>query len=79
MKIDWIRKLTSRKFWVSLAGLAAGIIIYCGGSEDGAKQTEGLIMAAASVVGYTLGEGLTDAAGVTVKNFEKKEDEDNES
>jgi len=76
MKIDWKRKLTSRKFWISVAGLVAGLIIYFGGTEEGAKQTEGIIMSAAAVIGYTLGEGLTDAAGTTAAALKSKEDDE---
>ncbi len=31
MEIDWKRKLTSRKFWVALAGFVAGLIVAYGG------------------------------------------------
>lgn len=63
MKIDWISKLTSRKFWVAVAGLVSGLIIFFGGAEATATQVTALIMSAASVVAYILGEGLIDAAG----------------
>lgn len=62
MKIDWKRKLTSRKLWVAIAGLIAGLVIAFGGNSDTAETVSGTIMAAASVVGYIVGEGLTDAA-----------------
>ena len=62
MKIDWTRKLTSRKLWVAVAGLVAGLVMAFGGSSDTAETVSGSIMAAASVVGYIIGEGLTDAA-----------------
>ena len=61
MKIDWARKLTSRKLWLALSGLVSGLIVACGGSESWAKEIGGLIMAAASVVGYIVAEGLVDA------------------
>ena len=32
-KVDWIKKLTSRKFWVTVAGFVAGIIIAFKGSS----------------------------------------------
>ena len=64
MKIDWVAKLTSRKFWVAIAGLVAGLIIFFGGAEATATQVTALIMSAASVVAYILGEGLIDAAHV---------------
>ena len=31
MKIDWRRKLTSRKLWVATAGFIAGLIVAFGG------------------------------------------------
>lgn len=61
MGIDWKRKLTSRKFWMALAGLVSGLIAAFGGSEQVAKEISGLILAAASVLGYLLAEGLIDA------------------
>ena len=60
-KIDWIRKLTSRKFWLSVASFVSMLIIALGGAESTATQVTGLIMAGATVVGYVIGEGLADA------------------
>ena len=65
MKIDWIRKLTSRKLWIAAVGLVSGLIIAFDGSAETAETAEtvtGCIMSAASVVAYVIGEGLTDAA-----------------
>ena len=61
MKIDWARKLTSRKLWLALSGLVSGLIVACGGSESWAKEIGGLILSAGSVVGYLVAEGLVDA------------------
>lgn len=60
-KIDWIRKLTSRKFWLSVASFVSMLIVALGGAESTATQVTGLIMAGATVVGYVIGEGLADA------------------
>ena len=60
-KIDWIRKLTSRKFWLSVASFVAMLIVALGGGENTAQQITALIMAGATVIGYVLGEGLADA------------------
>ena len=60
-KIDWIRKLTSRKFWLSVASFVSMLIIALGGAESTATQITGLIMAGATVIGYVIGEGLADA------------------
>ncbi|MBD5113124.1 MAG: hypothetical protein HDT42_11440 [Ruminococcaceae bacterium] len=61
MKINWQRKLTSRKLWVSVAGFVAGLIVLGNGSQDTADKISGSILSGAAVVGYILGEGLTDA------------------
>lgn len=60
MKIDWKRKLTSRKFWVALAGFVSGLIVAFGGSEGAAETVSGCILSGAAVVGYVIGEGLAD-------------------
>ena len=61
-KADIIRKLTSRKLWVALAGFIAGLYAALGGDAETAETITGLIMSGASVLGYLLAEGLTDAA-----------------
>ena len=67
-KIDWKRKLTSRKLWVAVAGFVAGLILAFGGTDSTAETVTGCIMSTASVVGYILGEGLTDAAALKNKD-----------
>ena len=62
MKIDWKRKLTSRKLWVATAGFAAGLIMAFGGSAKTADTVSGCILSGAAVVGYVIGEGLADNA-----------------
>ena len=63
-KIDWKKKLTSRKLWVAVAALVTNIILACGGTEAVAVQVTAIIMGGAAVVAYIIGEGLTDAAAV---------------
>ena len=67
-KIDWKRKLTSRKFWMAIAGFVSMLVVAFGGSENQATQITSLIMAGAAVVAYIIGEGLADAsaAGTSV-------------
>ena len=62
MKIDWKRKLTSRKLWVAIAGFVAGLIVLGNGTQETADKISGSILSGAVVVGYIIGEGLTDAA-----------------
>ncbi len=61
MKIDWKRKLTSRKLWVAVAGFVAGLIAAFGGEADTAETVSGCILSGAAVVGYIVGEGLADS------------------
>ena len=61
-KQDIIRKLTSRKLWVAIAGLISGLILAFGGEEGTATTVSGVILQVASVIGYLLAEGLADAA-----------------
>ena len=61
MKIDWRRKLTSRKFWIAVASFVSMLAIALGATESTGAQITALIMAGASVIGYVIGEGLADA------------------
>lgn len=63
-KETWIRKLTSRKFWLALAGLITGIITFVKEPTTDAQTISSLILALGSVVAYCIGEGLADAANV---------------
>lgn len=74
MKIDWKRKLTSRKLWMSIASFASMLLIYFGHSETDATRIASLIMAGASIIGYVIGEGLADS-GSYLDDSTKTEDE----
>jgi hypothetical protein len=60
-KIDWKRKLTSRKLWLSVASFVSMLIIALNGDEGSAQQVSALIMAGATIIGYVIGEGLADS------------------
>lgn len=66
MKIDWKRKLTSRKLWAAICSLVTNLVIAFGGAEEAAVQITAVIMAGASVIAYIIGEGLVDAANAGV-------------
>ena len=74
-KINWKRKLTSRKFWVAVAGFVTGLILAFGGSQSTADTTSGVIMAGAAVVAYVIGEGLADSSPSVIEVEAKKEEE----
>ena len=66
-KIDNVRKLTSRKFWVAVVGLVSGLLLAFKVDANTVENVSGIIMALASVVAYIIGEGLVDAEGKTNK------------
>ena len=72
-KIDWVRKLTSRKFWLSIASFVAMLMVALGQSESTATQVTSLIMAGATVIGYVIGEGLADSGNAANDKTEEGE------
>lgn len=59
--IDWKRKLCSRKLWMAIIGFVTGLVVYLGESVEQAEKLGALILSAASVLAYILGEGLADS------------------
>jgi len=73
MKIDWKRKLTSRKFWVAVIGLITSTLLMFGMAESEVSQIAGILMQAATIIGYIIGEGLADAAGAVPVSEKEQE------
>lgn len=65
-KIDLLRKLTSRKFWVAVVGVVSGLLLAFKVDAETIENIGGIIMAAASAVAYIIGEGLVDANNSTI-------------
>lgn len=61
-KIDWTRKLTSRKFWAAVVGFVTPIMTIAQVPDNTAVQITAIIMAGGTLIAYIIGEGLTDAA-----------------
>lgn len=61
-KIDWTRKLTSRKFWAAVVGFITPTLMASGMAENKVGQIVAIIMAGGTLIAYIVGEGLTDAA-----------------
>lgn len=59
-KIDWIRKLTSRKFWIAVISFVTLLLIFFNVPQETVTQVAEIIMAGAVVIGYVIGEGLAD-------------------
>ena len=80
-KIDWVRKLTSRKFWMAVANFVSMMIVALGGTESEAAQITALVIGGATVLAYIIGEGLVDASNAdsdAVKTIAKIEQNKNE-
>lgn len=60
--IDWRYKLSSRKFWALLCGLAVAVMVLMGAPESIQSQVLAVIMSLGSIVMYIWGEATVDAA-----------------
>ena len=64
MKIDWKRKLTSRKLWFALVTFVTMLIVYFTGDTEKAEKIAAIIMAGATCLTYIIAEGWTDGKHV---------------
>ena len=64
MKIDWTRKLSSRKFWALVAGLATAALVLANVPENTIAQVAAVIGAFGSIAVYILGESYVDGQAV---------------
>lgn len=69
-KIDWKRKLTSRKFWAAVVGFVTPIMTLAQIPDNTAVQVTAIIMAGGTLIAYIIGEGMTDAAALENKDAE---------
>lgn len=63
MSPDWKRKLTSRKFWLTICNFVGMLMLYLGSSGEQVERLTALIMAGAGVIAYIVAEGMADAKG----------------
>lgn len=63
-KIDWKRKLTSRKFWVAVIGFITAILVALHIDQMTVEQVTAIVSAMATLIAYIIGEGMTDAAHI---------------
>lgn len=61
---DFLRKLTSRKLWLAIAGVATGIAMILGVDGGEITTVAGAVTALASVITYIVTEGKIDAESV---------------
>ena len=63
-KIDWKRKLSSRKLWAAIAGVVTGLAMVFKLDESTISSVAGAVVSMASVVSYIITEGKVDAESV---------------
>jgi phage shock protein PspC (stress-responsive transcriptional regulator) len=59
-----IKKLSSRKLWAAVVGIATGLGMVFGLDEGVISTVSGAVVAVASVITYIITEGKVDAAAV---------------
>ena len=59
-----LRKLSSRKLWMALAGIATGVAMALGAESTEISTVAGAVTAVVSVVTYIITEGKIDAESV---------------
>lgn len=62
MKIDWKRKLTSRKFIVAVIMILAGVLILFGANGQAVELIVGGALVALGGLGYNVAEAKVDIA-----------------
>lgn len=61
---DFVRKLTSRKLWMAIAGVATGIALALGADASEIQTITGAVTALVAAVAYIITEGKVDAESV---------------
>lgn len=59
-----IKKLSSRKLWAAVVGIATGLGLVFGLDENIISTVSGAVVALASIITYIVTEGKVDAAAV---------------
>jgi hypothetical protein len=60
-KIDWIRKLTSRKLWAAIAEFVVALLLFLKKDKTVAQEVGALIMLGVAPIAYMFAEGWADA------------------
>lgn len=61
MKIDWKKKLSSRKFWLALVGFITSLLVAFNVDSGSVEQITSIIMSGATLIAYIISEGFIDA------------------
>ena len=72
MKIDWTKKLSSRKFWVALSALLCALCVLFGVDEFTVEKLTATLSALGVLAAYILTEGYIDAKSIDKSEEDKK-------
>ena len=61
-KINWVTKLSSRKFWAAVTGFLTALLTIFEVDNLTIEQIIGLVSALSVLIAYIIGEGMVDAA-----------------
>lgn len=62
MRINWVQKLTSRKFWVAVVSFVTALLVAFNVDSGSIEQVTSIIMSFASLIAYIIAEGMVDAS-----------------
>lgn len=62
MKIDWKRKLSSRKFWAAVSGVVIAVMMAMGKNAESQERVAGVISSVGVLAVYIVSEGAVDKA-----------------
>lgn len=79
MKIDWKRKLSSRKFWAMLAALILSVLTAFGVPELKGEQVVVIVTGIGAIAVYMLAEGAVDKEAVSGGEHTEDVDETDDS
>ena len=72
MKIDWTKKLSSRKFWVALSALVCALCVLFGVDNFTIEKLTATISALGVLAAYILTEGYIDAKSIDKSDEDEK-------
>ena len=72
MKINWTKKLSSRKFWVALSALVCALCVLFGVDNFTIEKLTATISALGVLAAYILTEGYIDAKSIDKSDEKEK-------
>lgn len=62
--IDWVTKLSSRKFWIAIIGFLTPLLVAFGVTDSKIAEVASIIMAGGTLIAYILCEGFVDSSRI---------------